>query len=119
MTTSSDPAVRRNAAPLTEAFEAFVSSRCCTRQWLPPVNWKMARGTDPAPDRSRPVASNIGRGPPGTPRRTMGAAWVPDAVSWHASVYVAGSTSTTSPGWSVTAATSPQGDFQVRVGPTG
>src|SRR5215470_548870 len=118
MITSSAPAVRRNAAPFREAFDAFFSSRWETRQWLPPVNWKMARGTDPAPERSRPVASKTGRGP-GTPRRMIGIATVPDAVSWHASVYVPGSTSTMSPGWSTTLATSRHGDLYVRAEPTG
>src|SRR5215471_5972899 len=120
MTMSRAPAVRRNAAPFAEAgsFAAFFSSRCETRQWLPPVNWKMARGTDPAPERSRPVASKTGRGP-GTPRRMIGIATVPDAVSWHASVYVPGSTSTMSPGWSATSATSRHGDLYAREEPTG
>src|SRR5215468_1599841 len=118
MITSSAPAVTRKAAPFAEALAAFFSSRCETRQWLPPVNWKMARGTDPAPERSRPVASNTGRGP-STPRSVIGIAAVPDAVSWHASVYVPGSTSMASPGWSTTAATSRHGDLYAREAPTG
>src|SRR5262249_6247666 len=118
MITSRAPAVRRNAAPFAEAFVAFFNSRCETRQWLPPVNWKMARGTDPDPERTRPVASNTGRGP-GTPRRVIGIAAAPDAVSWQASVYVPGSTSTMSPGWSTTAAASWHGDLYVREAPTG
>jgi hypothetical protein len=44
---------------------------------------------------------------------------VPDAVSWHASVYVPGSTSTTSPGWSTTLGDQRQGDLYAREAPTG
>src|SRR5215472_3016427 len=110
MVMSSLPAVTRNAAPLPEEPEAFFSSRCETCQWLPPVNWKIARGVDPAPERSRPVASKTGLAPD-APLIVIGACAVPDAVTWHASVYVAASTRTESPGASVTAWKSAHGDL--------
>src|SRR5262249_47778732 len=111
------PAVERKPAPLPPSPDALVSSRCSTRQWLAFVNWKIARGVEPAPLRSSPVASKTGRAP-GAPFITIGAAALPHGLIWHAPVYLPASTTMTSPGASFTAAKSAHGDLYCCAAPT-